>query len=159
MRCALPTCADGATPFIPQGQCCPVCPPGEASYSIVLPPDQGSLCGCTPQPAVVCSAPIYPPDFIPACLVVVRRWTFQAERGSCSEIPYSSCGQGEGFNVFADQLTCESMCNGRSKYGGCGRALVLNIEQRYTVLHSNDFAGCKQSCVHSQQREDCQIRN
>ncbi len=59
---------------------------------------------------VVCSAPIYPPDVVLACLVVVQRWTHDSERG-CREIRYSPCGQGEdGFNVFADLETCESTC-------------------------------------------------
>lgn len=62
-------------------------------------------------PLVVCSASIYPESYIPVCLVVARRWTFATDRSGCSEIRFSPCGQEEeGYNVFADQETCERTC-------------------------------------------------
>jgi hypothetical protein len=75
--CAYPECDDGAEPFVPPGQCCPVCSPVRvgcelvmcepvmgcaAGYELGTPP--GACCeGCLPKPGeVACPELACPPD-------------------------------------------------------------------------------------------------
>lgn len=50
---------------------------------------------------------VMPPD-AGKCRDFIPRWFYNAERGSCQEFSYGSCGG--NANNFADKATCEAKC-------------------------------------------------
>ena len=61
--------------------------------------------------AALCTAPIYPPDFVPHCEDSSQRWTFDTELNHCIEFSFFSCDQStSGLNVFEDIANCEQTC-------------------------------------------------
>ena len=58
-----------------------------------------------------CKESIYPPGFIPRCLIVQKQWTYNQTTGQCVEFSYHPCGQDrEGYDVFKTELECTQTC-------------------------------------------------
>ena len=58
-----------------------------------------------------CKESIYPPGYIPGCMVVQKQWTYNRTTGQCVEFSYHPCGQDrEGYDVFKTELECTQTC-------------------------------------------------
>lgn len=150
--CAAPVCLDGQEPVIPEGECCPICPPSECEGDLEF-NSCGSSCPliCGEEPTLICNKACNP-----GCQCPVGLWqdgTSCVAESDCPTDPDCSavlclrptCGDGEVLVTPPGECCpeCQTECDGDLVFDGCGSNCPFICGEEPSLICNT---GCNSGC-------------